>query len=129
MAHRIGIDAVSFERVGKLSTSFINHYYSQSEIIEYNKLNNNATKLEFLASRYAAKEALLKALGTGLKGFALNEISLNKKENGEPYLQLSGNVLAYLDENFKKAKIEVSITHESPLAIAIVSLDFGDTNE
>ena len=44
---------------------------------------------------FAAKEAFLKAAGTGLGGFALSELALLRAENGAPYFELQGRAAAW----------------------------------
>ena len=126
MAHRVGIDAVSMERAQKLSSSFISRYYSSSELKQLQEIGNKEAKIEFIASRFAAKEALLKAMGVGLKGFKLNEISVEKRESGEPYFRVEGSVLEFLERNFNNFSLQLSLTHEKPLALAIVYLEFTE---
>ena len=126
MAHKVGIDAVSIERVGRLSASFISRYYSSSEFKQLQEIENKEAKKEFLASRFAAKEALLKAMGVGLKGFSLNEISVERKESGEPFFKIKGSVLEFLEKNFKDYDLQLSLTHEKPLALALVYLEFTE---
>jgi len=126
MAHRVGIDAVSIERAQRLSSSFISRYYSPSELKQLKEIANKEAKIEFIASRFAAKEALLKAMGVGLKGFSLNEISVEKRESGEPYFKLEGSVLVFIEKTFNNYDLQLSITHEKPLALAMVYLEFTE---
>lgn len=49
---------------------------------------------ETIAANFAAKEAFAKALGTGVRGFSLNEVSVLRGELGAPYIKLAGNAKA-----------------------------------
>lgn len=123
---RVGIDAVNLSRVQNLSPSFIERYYHALEIKELEGLSDNR-RFEFLASRFAIKEAFSKATGYGILGLKPNEIQVEKDENGRPFLLLHGQTKEKFENDFKGAKIDISITHENPLAIAIVIL--GGSNE
>ncbi|HZH94441.1 MAG TPA: holo-ACP synthase [Flavisolibacter sp.] len=76
--------------------------------------------IQFIAGRYAVKEAVLKCLGTGMEdGLALIEIQTLKDENGKPQLELLGSVKRLSDEQ----NIEiwhVSITHSESYSLAFV---------
>ena len=70
---------------------------------------------------FAAKEAFLKAAGTGLGGFALSELALLRAENGAPYFELQGRAAAWATQ--RGLTVHVSLTHERGLANAIVLLE------
>lgn len=117
-----GIDAVNIQRIKKVSEAFVKKYFSAEEIVEYNQLSNahEDIRAQFLASRYAVKEAYAKAYGTGFGRCVVpSEITTCKDENGKPFIKLSGETL----KSAKRAKIHLSITHEEPLAIAMVILE------
>lgn len=122
MVSGIGIDAVSLERVKKLDTHFLEKVYNEYELEEYALLENahEDIKAQFLASRFAAKEAYAKACGTGFCETVIpKEIYVKKEENGKPSLVLCGKTL----DNAPCTAIHLSITHEKPLAIAMVVLE------
>lgn len=100
----VGIDIVELEHIKdeKLLASKI---LSESEFLLYQKKEN---KLQFLGGRFAAKEALIKALGLSILGINLKDIEILNKENGKPYLI------------YKNKEYKVSISHEKHCAIAIV---------
>lgn len=81
MIYGIGVDMTRISRVHKAceKDSFVNRYFSQQEI------QQAQGKVEKLAADFAAKEAFSKALGTGIRGFALSEVSLLRDELGKPY--------------------------------------------
>ena len=81
----IGIDAVSIERTKKLKGKALEKMFSPIELEEYSKLENahEDIKAQFLASRFAVKEAYSKACGTGFDGSVIpNEITTAKEKDG-----------------------------------------------
>lgn len=117
-----GIDAVNIERTKRLDDAFIKRYYSPNEILEYQKLStaHEDIKAQFLASRFAVKEAYAKAFGTGFCSSVVpSEITTCKDQSGKPFIALSGQTL----KSAKNVRIHLSITHEDPLAIAMVILE------
>ncbi len=113
----VGIDSVEISRIDGLNNkdSFISRVFSESEREEFSK---RGFKSEHIAAAFAAKEAFSKALGTGLSGFSLNEVSLLHESTGKPYLRLSGAAKKLADE--KGLSFDVSITHTSLVATAVV---------
>ena len=122
MISGIGIDAVSLERVKKLNAHFLEKVYNQRELEEYALLEkaHEDIKAQFLASRFAVKEAYAKARGTGFCEHVVpKDIFVEKDAQGRPFVGLSGVTL----DNAPCEAIHLSITHESPLAIAMVILE------
>jgi holo-[acyl-carrier protein] synthase len=118
----IGIDAVSLERVKKLGPHFLEKVYNERELADYALLKeaHEDIKAQFLASRFAVKEAYAKARGTGFCEVVIpKDIYVEKDSNGRPFVGLSGVTL----DNAPCEAIHLSITHESPLAIAMVVLE------
>jgi holo-[acyl-carrier protein] synthase len=79
---------------------------------------------EYLAARFAAKEAFGKALGIGLSGFSTREVQVSREEGGRPELLLSGKAL----EAFKGSggrKAHLSMSHDAGMAVAFVVIE-GD---
>lgn len=123
-----GIDAVSIQRMKKLQGRVLEKMFSASELSEYAALENahEDIRAQFLASRFAVKEAYSKARGTGFCATVVpNEISTLKEEDGRPYVQLSGKTL----DNAPHCVIHLTITHEEPLAIAMVILESASETE
>lgn len=119
-----GIDVVSIGRVRRLlerSPSAEARIYSAAESALAAGLAPGARE-RFLAGRFAAKEATLKALGLGLDaGIPLPEIEILRAESGAPVLRLLGAALRAADDR-ALAERHVSITHEGDMAVAIVML-------
>ena len=76
---------------------------------------------ESAGANFAAKEAFLKACGTGIGGFALCEIQVLRKESGAPYYALTGQAAAWLEEN--RITAHLSLSHDGGLAQAFTILE------
>ena len=104
----VGIDSIEISRIEK--SLEIKGFLE----IEFFKSRN--MRAESIAANFAAKEAFSKALGTGIRGFSLSEISVLRDRLGAPYIKLSGKAL----EAAKGLSFKVSITHTKTTASAIV---------
>ena len=113
--YSIGIDIVDIQRIEKSVSNikFLSKVYSKKELDFFSSKKNPYPSM---AGNWAAKEAFSKSLGTGLKGFSLNEVSVLRDENGKPFLELSGKAL----EIAKGLFFSVSISHTDALATAVV---------
>ncbi len=113
----VGIDSVEIKRIEELlkKDGFLTRVFSAEEQKEFALKNN---KPEHVAAAFAAKEAFSKAIGTGIVGFALTEVSLLHFENGKPYLSFSGKALSTVEKN--NYNFDVSVTHTDSVATAIV---------
>ncbi len=108
----LGCDIIEIERIEhsivKFGDNFLRHILSENELLLYNKRGKRA---EFAAGRFAAKEAVSKALGTGIgRGYSFTDIEILPDELGKPYVYL---------KNQKQENIEVSISHSRLNAIAV----------
>ena len=78
---------------------------------------------QHFAARFAAKEAFLKAMGTGWRGgYRFNEIEILNDELGKPEAVVHGEVKKYCDEK-GITRIHVSLSHTQDLAKAVVILE------
>ena len=86
----IGCDIVETARIEKAlkSSHFVERVYTKTEI-DYCHARQSQETMSF-AARFAAKEAVLKALGTGLRGGRLLDIEISNDELGKPELRLWG---------------------------------------
>jgi holo-[acyl-carrier protein] synthase len=75
-----------------------------------------------LAARFAAREALMKALGLGLGAFGFHEVSVHVADGGAPSLIVAGRA-AELAAERSVAAFHLSLSHDGPVAIAIVTAD------
>ena len=123
MTEGVGIDLVEIDRIAEKinrDIGFRELVFSKNEI-EY--CEKKTKKHEHYAARFAAKEAFLKALGTGwVSGTAFNEIEITNDENGKPFITLLGLTLATISK-LEIKKISVSLTHINSMAAAVVILE------
>ena len=116
----IGVDIVDNKRIQKLikNKKFISRVFSKKEISQSKKMKN---KTNYFAKRFAAKESLSKAIGTGFrKGLNFNDISIRNDKYGKPHYELNNNVkkLIYSKFNVKKIKISLSLADEKKYSIS-----------
>jgi holo-[acyl-carrier protein] synthase len=118
----IGVDTVDVERIEKKRTneSFLKIAFTENEIL-YCKDKANAA--EHFAVRFAAKEAFLKALGTGLIGdLDFRQIEIINNVDGKPIFHLYSTALEKANE-IGATKYHLSLSHEKKHAIAFVILE------
>ena len=124
MIFGVGCDITKVSRFEKwvLSKDMISRFYNESERISESA--GLQRKCEFYASRFAAKEAFSKALGTGIRGFNLSEVFISKDDNEKPEIKVLGNAKKLLEEKCgEKYKIHVSLSHEKESALAYVVIE------
>ena len=114
-----GIDLVDFPRIEDMvkrhGDRFLDRVFTAGEQ-KYAQANKNG--IEKLACRFAAKEAVLKLVGTGWRGkIAWTDIEVVNTETGQPEVKLSGEVKKIADK-LGITQISVSITHTANFAIA-----------
>jgi holo-[acyl-carrier protein] synthase len=117
----IGTDIIEINRIEKImmrTSSFIEKSFTSNEI-EYFKLKG--LKANVIAGNFAAKEAISKALGTGFRGFGLQDIEVLRDELGKPIVNLSEKIHNLLD--IKEFNIYVSISHSKENAIAYAVME------
>lgn len=116
----IGVDIVDTKRIASLvektGDRFLNRVYTTKEIAYCQG------RVTSLAARWAAKEAMSKAFGTGIGDMAFKEIEVINNDRGKPGIILHGNAqkLAY---HLGYEKIELSLAHTENTAIAFVVVD------
>ncbi|KIC95236.1 holo-ACP synthase [Flavihumibacter solisilvae] len=119
----IGTDIIEVERVaGKIGRNigFREMVFSAEEISYCEKQTH---KFEHYAARFAAKEAFLKALGTGwINGTAFNEIEVTHNIEGQPQIILRGETAVTLASK-NISRIHVSLSHQKTMAVAFVLLE------
>lgn len=75
-----------------------------------------------LAKAWAAKEAVSKALGTGIRGMAMRDIQLQRNGDGQPSVALSGGAARRL-QALGGGRVHVSLSDEPPLVLAFAVID------
>lgn len=113
----VGTDIVEIDRIKKSCQSerFMQRVYSEEESALFSSKKNPYPSM---AGNWAAKEAFAKCLGTGVRDFALNEVSVLRDELGCPYLKLSGSALKIAEQ--RRLDFSVSISHAKEYATAVV---------
>ena len=116
----VGVDIIDNTRVKKSirNKKFISRIFSKKEIINSKKFND---KINYFSKRFAAKESLSKAIGTGFrKGLNFKDISILNDKYGKPYYELNYKVkkLIYSKLKVKKIKISLSLADEKKYSIA-----------
>lgn len=119
----IGVDIIEINRVFKLldyEKSLLN-IFTKNELDVASKLGTKR-KIECLAGKFAAKEATVKAFGSGFnESINPNDIEILNNEKGMPFLVLHNESLEYA----KKRNIQeynISISHNKTTAVAVVVL-------
>ena len=125
----IGTDIVNIKRMEKSlkrhGKKFKRNIFSKNEI---NYCENKKNSVSFYAKRFAAKEALSKALGTGIrKGISFKQIEISNDNFGKPYILLKGSVESYLKKRIKNKKynIHLSLSDDKPWAQATVIISYN----
>ncbi len=123
-----GVDIVKVKRFSKLAKNdkFIKRFFHHAEVESIKK--DDIYFAESLAARFAAKEALGKAMGTGLGCLTLSNICIEKQANGRPVLRVYDDVKEML-ETIGVNSIHVSLSHEQDYAVAQVILERNKNNE
>ena len=116
----IGVDIVDNIRIKNSikNKNFISRIFSNKEINQSKKIKN---KVGYYSKRFAAKESLSKALGTGFRnGLNFKDISIVNDKYGKPNFEISSNVkkLIYLRFKLRKIKISLSLADEKNYSIA-----------
>ena len=114
-----GIDLVDCPRIEQMiqrhGERFVKRVFTAAEQAYAEK---NKNEVEKLAGRFAAKEAILKLIGTGWRGkIAWTDIEIINNPTGQPEVTLSGEVRKIADKLGIK-HISISITHTANFAIA-----------
>jgi holo-[acyl-carrier protein] synthase len=118
----IGTDIVSIKRIqaiwDRFGETFARKILTPAEIRLFMQAKE---KVPFLAKRFAAKEAVAKAFGTGFRpnGLLLTEIGILNDEWGRPYLQFRGRTETLINSRAILAT-HVSISDEAEFALAFV---------
>lgn len=113
----IGIDIIEIDRIEKVlsrTPRFLDRNFTEKEI-EYFKENN--FRAQSIAGNFAAKEAISKAIGTGIRGFNLIDIEVLRNDLGKPVVNTYNN-LKDICIKYNVKEIKVSISHSENYAVA-----------
>lgn len=131
MIYGIGSDIVNIKRLEK-SEEFLLRFIrrcmteSEQQTMQRRGLADMQTRIAYVAKRFAAKEAVVKALGTGFRdGLYLSDVEVINDNYGKPYVILHGNTLKYVKDTFgsREIKIHLSLSDDYPFAQAMAVLE------
>ena len=122
MIYGIGIDIVKIERmkkaVSRWNNNFLDRIFTENEIrYAYKKKDPYLS----LSVRFAAKEALIKAVGTSVP-VSFKEIEVLNQEGGRPFINVTGRLRTFFDNNTIRCA-HVSLSHEQEYGVACVVLE------
>jgi NAD(P)H-hydrate epimerase len=113
----VGVDLVYIKRIDnilKRKGKFLNRVFTEDEVKYFNSRGNNSNHV---AGNFAAKEAVVKSLGTGFSKMGWKDIEVLRDDHGKPYVNLYGNAYSVAStQNIKN--IHISITHDGEYAAA-----------
>ncbi len=121
MVRGIGVDIIEIDRIREsvegLGDRFLHKVYTSREI-KYCSAKQN--RFQHFAARFAAKEAVSKALSTGWAGeFRWKDVEVMNAPSGQPLITLHGK----LKETLAPARIFVSISHSDSHVVAMVVIE------
>ncbi|WP_025264347.1 holo-[acyl-carrier-protein] synthase [Wolbachia endosymbiont of Onchocerca volvulus] len=119
MIRGIGIDIVYISRILKIlqkyEEKFLNKIYTKQEIEISRKYKSQKIRAKYFAKRFAAKEAFVKALGSGFsQGITMKDIEIYSDSRGKPYLTISKDFIS------KDCILHLSLSDDGDYAIAFV---------
>lgn len=126
----IGTDLVNITRIEQVFQKFPNAYHkkilSADELTKFEKMTHRHKKIKFLATRWAVKEAFVKALGTGFRnGMYFPQISVINNSLGKPNLSLSSQAANIIHNIFhqKTINVHISLSDDDQNAVAFVIIE------
>ncbi|MBE6111989.1 MAG: holo-ACP synthase [Peptococcaceae bacterium] len=118
----VGTDLVEIARIQNAiekNPHFMERVYTKEEIAYCQRKKN---PWQSFAARFAAKEAVSKAFGTGIGPVGLTEIEIRNKSNGQPEVVLHGKAQAMADSR-NIQRVHVSLSHSETYAMATAVLE------
>ncbi len=128
MFFRQGIDIVENKRIenllAKYSEKFKKKILSNNEILDIEGIKSPRRKIQKITSRFAAKEATSKALGTGMRfGLNFKDIEIFYSKIGEPNLKIDNEYLKkILPDLYSKVDFNLTISNEENFTVALVTI-------
>jgi holo-[acyl-carrier protein] synthase len=118
----VGIDVVHVERIRRWSRieGLYTRFFHPEELAS--ALPRGEVGILSLAARFAAKEAFGKAIGSGLRHFALKDIAVLNDSHGKPFMILTGAAEAAF-KDFGGGRLVCSLSHERDNALAVVIIE------
>ncbi|NDF12203.1 MAG: holo-ACP synthase [Proteobacteria bacterium] len=123
MIYGIGTDIVDIRRIAEAvrDDKFVARVFTKEEIARTKSIKSKKQRDGFFAKRFAAKEAIAKALGTGIgKSVMFKDISISNDAKGAPKVTLTGNGAKSVSALGKGATVHLSLADDYPYAQAFV---------
>ncbi len=119
MIRGIGIDVLSVDRIARSMENprFLSRMFTEGEQV---KIMGGGPSTA--AGIFAAKEAVVKALGTGFDGIAFHDVEVAWSVKGQPEAKLTGGAAARLSA-VEADRVHLSISHDGGRAVAIAVLE------
>ncbi|MSQ42388.1 MAG: holo-[acyl-carrier-protein] synthase [Dehalococcoidia bacterium] len=115
--HAVGVDMIEIDRVRRVlerhGARFLRRVFTPEEVAFCRG------RVPELAARFAAKEAVMKALGTGARSVAWRDIEVLPDRRGKPLVYLYGGARARA-ERIGLGAIDISLSHLESFAVAVV---------
>ena len=119
----IGVDVVDLDRFASIMERrphFVGRVFTDDERAYCDRGKGSSARCQRYAARFAAKEAVMKALGCGLGAYAFHDVAVSRDDDsGEPALLIGGKA-AVLAEERGIARWHLSLSHSDAVAVAFV---------
>ena len=113
----IGIDIVEIYRIEEAinkNEKFLNRVFTEKEIDYFMSKNLN---INTISGNFAAKEAVSKAIGTGIRNYNFKDIEILRDNQGKPFVNVANNLINIFEE-LKIKEVLISISHSKNYAVA-----------
>src|SRR5262245_63772677 len=120
--HEIGVDLVDIDRIISVLDRFPNRF--RERVLTEAEARYCGNRAERIAGRWAAKEAISKVLGLGVRGVGWREIEILPNWAGAPQVRLHGRAAARASA-LSLEDVTVSISHERHMAVAVAVAHVG----
>jgi holo-[acyl-carrier protein] synthase len=115
---RVGVDLVDVQRLRRLLAAHSDRHEELFTTAELDYCRGKRRRDEHLAARFAAKEAVLKAFGTGIsRRMRFTEVEVLNERSGRPRVRLTGSAASFA-ERHGLSQLDVSLSHTEGLALA-----------
>ena len=116
----VGIDIIEIKRIQNVKLRYPNRFLKK--IFTENEIIYCRNRSPQLAARFAAKEAMMKALGTGIRGVGWKDVEVIRYRGQAPQIKLSGRGKK-VGERIGLKNTSLSISHSREYAVACVTIE------
>lgn len=117
---KVGIDIIEIKRIQNVKSKYPNRFLKK--IFTENEIIYCRNRSPQLAARFAAKEAMMKALGTGIRGVSWKDVEVIRYRGQAPQIKLSGRGKK-VGERIGLKNTSLSISHSREYAVACVTIE------